>query len=82
LDLIFIFLFDGCDSDEVAYENLQTIEIIKYRLRAPANLNLIEEQGYDYYVGKIEGLEITLFFDYGTYTSPGKNISDEDLFSV
>lgn len=76
--LIFILLLFGCDTDDLAYENLKTIEIGEYRLQAPENFKLLKGQGYDSNVGKIEGSGITLSFDHGPYTSPEQNVSEVD----
>lgn len=35
----------------------------------PADFNLIEEQGVDSYVGRVQGDEISLFFNYGSYAN-------------
>jgi len=39
---------------------------------------LVPEQGFDSYVGKIEGTGISLFFDYGWYTSPRSNLPEDE----
>jgi hypothetical protein len=76
--LILIFLLVGCNQDDLTFNNLKNINIGEYQLQAPENFKLTEQQGYDSMVGIIEGSGITLSYDYGMYTSPEQNVSEED----
>lgn len=76
--LFLIFFLNSCSQDDLAYDNLKTFDIGEYQLQAPKNFNLIEQQGYDSMVGIIEGSGITMSYDYGMYTSPEQNVSEEN----
>lgn len=75
--LVGFVLFLSC-SDSLS-DDLKTIEIGKYKLEVPSNFRVIEGQGYDSYVGKIEESGIHISYDYGIYTSPEQDIPEEDF---
>lgn len=72
------FLISCSGNDESFSSTNKIIEIRNYTIEVPDNFKLIEEQGYDSYVGKIQGSGIIISFDYGIYTRKEENISDED----
>jgi len=83
LPRVFItFLLIGCSQDDLSFDNLKNIGIGAYQLQAPRNFNLIEQQGYDSMVGKIEGSGISMHFDYGMYTSQEQNVSEENYIII
>ncbi|WP_194774590.1 hypothetical protein [Pararhodonellum marinum] len=61
----------------MSFVNLKTINIGEYELQAPGNFKLTEQQGYDSMVGILEGSGISMSYDYGMYTSPEQNVSEE-----
>lgn len=79
--LILIFLVVGCNQDDLTFENLKNIEIGPYQLQVPMNFSLVEGQGYDSMVGRIEGSGIFMSYDYGMYTSPEQNVT-EDQYKI
>jgi hypothetical protein len=46
----------------------KTIQVGGYYFDFPSDFKLVEEQGIDSYIGRIEGDEFTLWFDYGYYS--------------
>jgi hypothetical protein len=80
--LFFTFLLIGCNADDLSFDELKNLKIGEYNIQAPGNFNLIEQQGYDSKVGKIEGSGISMSFDYGMYTSPEQNIPEENYIII
>jgi hypothetical protein len=78
LRLFLILLLVGFHQDNLTFDHLKNFNIGEYQLQAPENFKLTEQQGYDSMVGIIEGSGITLSYDYGMYTSPEQNVSEED----
>jgi len=54
------------------------IEIGRYRFQFPIGFSLVPEQGFDSYVGQINGAGISLSFDYGAYTGPASGLSPSE----
>jgi len=54
------------------------IEIGRYRFLFPLGFSLDPGQGIDSYVGQINGAGISLSYDYGPYTGPSTNLSEEE----
>ena len=80
LFVLVIILMTNCskeDDPSLEYTNLKTIEIKDYKFEFPSQFQLIEEQGIDSYYGRIVGSGIELIFDYGPYTEPYQNLSNE-----
>ena len=78
LILFSITFLIGCnENDETFSSESKIIEIKNYTLEVPTNFELIEEQGFDSYIGKIQGSGIIISFDYGIYTRKEENISDQ-----
>ncbi|WP_373522637.1 hypothetical protein [Aquiflexum sp.] len=77
--IILTFFFVGCSQSDLSFDNLKNIEIGQYQLQVPMNFIIIEEQGYDSMVGRIEGSGISMSYDYGMYTSPEQNVSEENF---
>ena len=80
--LFIVFLLVGCSEDDLSYDNLKNFDIGEYQLQAPRSFSLIEQQGYDSMIGKIEGSGISMSFDYGMYTSPEQNVSEENYVII
>jgi len=71
--------FFSCSQENDNLSDLKTIEIGKYKLETPSHFELKEEQGYDSYIGKIQGSGITISFDYGIYSRKDEIISENDF---
>ncbi|WP_299051790.1 T9SS type A sorting domain-containing protein [uncultured Polaribacter sp.] len=65
--LLFTLLFNVIvNSQEIQWK---TFEIGKYKIEFPNDFSLIEEQGIDSYIGRIENKELIVEFDYGAFTN-------------
>ena len=81
IPILFLTLLYNCNSNK-NNNAPSSIEIGNYRFNFESTFTLEELQGIDSYVGNINGHNVSLFFDYGWYTSPSKNLSldDYDVF--
>jgi len=79
LMFLYLPLFFSCSQENDNLSDLKTIEIGKYKIETPIHFELKEEQGYDSYIGKIDGSGITISFDYGIYSRKYENISEDDF---
>ena len=70
--IIALFFFFSCDKDVI--KNPSSIEIGNYIFNFDTQFTLEELEGFDSYVGKINGSGISLSFDYGWYTGPATNL--------
>jgi hypothetical protein len=77
--IIIVALIWSCSNDDDTtmnnppiYEN--RIDIGDYSFYFPDDFQLEVLQGIDSYIGRINGNESSLFFDYGWYTSPVGNL--------
>ena len=71
----------NCKNSDNSNE-LSSIEIGSYRFNFPTNFTLEELQGIDSYVGNVNGSGISLFFDYGWYTSPATNLPSDQYLVI
>ncbi len=85
LSLIMI-VFLGCNKDDAIsqnsdYSGFKPIQIGGYELLFPPDFELVALQGYDSYVGNVEGSTLTFQFDSGYYTRPFENV-DLDKYDL
>ncbi len=73
----FLFLFLSCNKDDDSNEP-SSIQIGNYIFNFETKFTLVELQGIDSYVGKINGSGISISVDYGWYTSPANNLSENE----
>lgn len=75
---MFLFFMSGCEnSDEYVSTGIDSIEIGYYKFEFNSEFTLIEEQGIDSYVGRVEAPGIQIHFDFGWYTSSLENLPTE-----
>lgn len=77
--MISIMISIGCSSEDKKYELPNRIDAGTFTVQTPIGWTFMEDQGIDTYVGRIAGLEDTIFFDQG-YLSFGSldNIVEDD----
>ena len=78
--LVFVFsalILVSCNTDDESSEP-STIEIGEYRLTFPTKFLLEPVQGIDSYVGNVNGNGVSLIFDYGYYSGPSTQETDDD----
>lgn len=81
--MFFLCLCLGCDnSSENQNTEVSIIEIGNYRFKFPNGFELNAGQGIDSYIGTIDGEGISLFFDYGRYTSSATNLPISDYYVI
>lgn len=79
---IVCIVFTSCsskDSTSSTSEETKVIAVGDYEFEFPTDFNLVELKGIDSYVGNLVGNEITLTFDFGWYTSPLSNLSEDEF---
>jgi len=69
---IALFLAISCRTTSIGW---QTLDFGAFKLKAPPNWSIVEQQGIDSYVGGLTNGKDTLWFDYGWYDV---NLADED----
>ncbi len=80
--LIVCIVFTSCsskDSTPSTSEETKVIAVGNYEFEFPTDFDLVELEGIDSYVGNLVGNEITLSFDFGWYTSPLSNLSEDEF---
>jgi len=75
----FIIFFTSCSTTDDDINKPSTIEIGSYKFMFPTKFYIKESQGIDSYVGSIIGNGIEIYFDYGIYTSPSPQLSDNEF---
>ncbi|QEC51930.1 hypothetical protein EDD80_11522 [Anseongella ginsenosidimutans] len=75
---LLIVLFQGCKKEDETLLLSNELELQFFSIKTPAGWNVVEEQGYDSYVGYITDGEKTIHFDQGTYVSDAGNISEDE----
>ena len=77
--LSFIILFTSCSTTVDGINKPSTVEIGSYKFMFPTKFYIEECQGLDSYVGSIIGDGIEVYFDYGMYTSPSRQLSNDEF---
>lgn len=73
-----LFTFICCSENGSEQQDSKiNIEIGNYLFNFPSEFKLIEKQGIDSYIGNIVGSKISLYFDFGWYTSASQNLPQE-----
>jgi hypothetical protein len=83
--LLYTFLFSvmSCNTNNESQPvNSSVITIGNYRFTFPKGFELTEGQGIDSYIGTVNGSGISLFFDYGMYTSPAVNLDPNEYLVI
>jgi hypothetical protein len=74
----FIIIISAFISTSCGHKNSsKTIEIGDYLFEFPQDFKLIEEQGIDSYVGKVQGDSLSFGFDFGDYSSDFGETAEE-----
>ena len=77
--LSFIIFFSSCSTTDDDINKPSTIEIGSYKFMFPTKFYIEESQGLDSYVGSIIGDGIEIYFDYGFYTGPSRQLSNDEF---
>ncbi|MGB3586331.1 MAG: hypothetical protein WBA23_07330 [Tunicatimonas sp.] len=75
-------LIIGCSDDEDAFDQLVLIEARSFTVEAPPDWEIIEDQGYDTYVGRIVGRKHTIAFAQGFFAFSNLDNIVEDEESI
>lgn len=71
-----VLLFEGCKKEDETPLLSNALELQFFSIKTPEGWNVVEEQGYDSYVGHITDGENTIHFDQGMYIANVDNISE------
>ena len=75
--IFLVLLFQGCRKEDETPLLSNELELQSFSIKTPEGWHVVEEQGYDSYVGYITDGEKTIHFDQGMYVSDVNNISKD-----